>query len=56
MTLLKCRWYMSVVVLLAAAAEADGITDEEADLPFLSVHVFPLEVVDVPAAPPCRCR
>jgi hypothetical protein len=54
MTLLKCRGYMSVVVALAAAAEADGTTDEEADLPFLSLHVFPLEDFDVPVglAPP----
>jgi len=37
-----------VVVALAAAAEADGTTDEEADLAFLSLHVFPLEGVDVP--------
>jgi len=45
---------MSVVVALAAAAEADGTTDEEADLPFLSLHVFPLEDFDVPVglAPP----
>jgi len=46
---------MSVVVALAAAAEAEGTTDEEAVLPFLSLHDFPLEeVVDVPVglAPP----
>ncbi|EDR06876.1 uncharacterized protein LACBIDRAFT_299842 [Laccaria bicolor S238N-H82] len=44
--------YMSVVMALAAAAQADGTTDEEEDLPFLSLHIFPLEVVDVPVAPP----
>ena len=51
MTLLKCRGYMSVVVALGAAAEADGTTDEEADLAFLSLHVFPLEDVDGLAPP-----